>query len=59
MKTMNGSVDYPMSQRIASTVAMHGFSWAYRYYVREHGFAAWEFFCLAGVPSGLTFARWL
>ena len=58
MKAMNGSIEFPMSARIADTVNAHGFQWAYRYYVREHGFAAWEFFILAGVPSGLMFARW-
>lgn len=53
-KVMNGSVEYPMSARIKDTVAVHGFMWAYRYYVVKHGFKAWEFFTLAGVPSGLT-----
>ena len=58
MRVMNGSVEYPMTERIASTIEVHGFAFAYRYYVVEHGFAAWEFFILAGVPSGLMFLRW-
>lgn len=58
MKTMNGSIDYPMSERIADTVKQHGFMWAYKYYVGQHGMAAWEFFILAGVPSGLCFREW-
>lgn len=57
-KVMNGSEFYPMSARIADTVRVHGFSWSYDYYVRQHGFAAWEFFILAGVPSGLQFTVW-
>ncbi len=57
MKTMNGSVEYPMTERIADTIEAHGWPWAYRYYVREHGFASWEFYILAGVPSPLV-RRW-
>ena len=58
MRVMNGSIEYPMSQRIADTVAVHGWLWSYRYYVKQHGLKAWEFFALGGVPSGLTFDTW-
>ena len=58
MREMNGSVEYPMSQRINDTIRVHGFFWAYDYYVRHHGFQAWEFFILAGAPSGLLFRVW-
>lgn len=57
-KVMNGSVDFPMSERIADTIREHGFDWAYAHYVDECKFAAWEFFILAGVPSGLMFMVW-
>lgn len=58
MKTMNGSIEYPMSERINDTVRVHGFMWSYNYYVQRHGFKAWEFFILAGMPSGLDFEWW-
>ena len=48
MRVMNGSIEYPMSQRIADTVAVHGIAWARDYYVRQHRLALWEFFILAG-----------
>ena len=58
MRVMNGSIEYPMSQRIADTVRVHGFMWSYDYYVRSHGLEAWEFFLLAGIPSWLGEIEW-
>lgn len=57
-KVMNGSIFYPMSERIKDTIKVHGFDWSYDYYVGQHGFEAWEFFTLAGVSSGLMFDTW-
>ena len=48
MRVMNGSIEYPMSQRVQDTIRVHGFMWSYNYYVVEHKFAEWEFFILAG-----------
>jgi hypothetical protein len=50
---MNGSVGYPMSARVQDTIKVHGFSWSYDYYIKQHDFKAWEFFILAGMPEGL------
>ena len=47
MRVMNGSIEYPMSQRVQDTIKVHGLVWACDYYMR-HGFEAWEFFILAG-----------
>ena len=52
-KVMNGSVEFPMSERIADTIREHGPLWTYNYYVAEHGLAWWEFCILVGEPRGL------
>lgn len=46
-KVMNGSIEYPMSERVQDTIKAHGLVWACDYYM-SHGFEAWEFFILAG-----------
>ena len=53
-KVMNGSIEYPMSQRVRDTIKVHGEAWAYRYYVERHGFTWWEFGILAGYSFGLV-----
>ena len=54
-KVMNGSIEYPMSQRIADTIKVHGWLWSYVYYT-HHGFTHWEFSILSGdIPYSLQY----
>ena len=53
-KVMNGSIEYPMSQRIKDTIKVHGEAWTYLYYVKQHGLTWWEFGILAGYSFGLV-----
>lgn len=44
---MTGTVFHPLSEQIASTIAVHGADWALAYYT-SRGVAEWEFRILAG-----------
>lgn len=32
---LRGSVDYPMTERMADTIRVHGLAWAVRYYTKR------------------------
>lgn len=53
-RQINGTLFYPMSQRIADTRAKHGFLWTYSYYVLQNHMPAWEFMILSGQRAFLT-----
>lgn len=44
-KMMTGTIEYPMTQRIADTINVHGFGWALDYYTKH--MSVWEFRMLA------------
>lgn len=49
---MNGSLSYPLSQRIQDTVRVHGWHWTLHYYL-SLGLPRWQFCILAGKGEGL------
>jgi hypothetical protein len=43
---MTGSVDYPLSERIRDTIAVHGEDWTAWYYVVKHKVPALQYLLL-------------